>query len=68
MGFTRMYFDEGRQENVMLTTNRLLSLRFKTVPEWADELMKKAGQRDLEQWTDRILNAKTIEEMFGRQQ
>ncbi len=84
MGFTRMYFEEGKKEGekkgeqrgeqrgekkgVMLTINRLLSLRFKTVPVWAGELLKKAEQRELEQWTDRILDAKTIEEVFGKQQ
>ncbi len=71
MEFTRSYFDagkkEGIQEGAILTINRLLSLRFKNIPKWAAELLKKAGQRDLEQWTDRILDAKTIEEVFGRQ-
>ena len=72
MSFKRMYFEEGEKEGekkgAILTINRLLSLRFKTVPLWAWELLKKAEQQDLEQWTDRILDAKTIEEVFGRQQ
>ncbi len=52
----------------MIILNRLLSIRFKTIPFWTEELLKKAELRSLEQWTDRILDAKTIEEVFDREQ
>ncbi|MDM8526144.1 hypothetical protein QUF80_22440 [Desulfococcaceae bacterium HSG8] len=72
MGLTQMVREEGRhmgrQEEAMNTLNRLLFQRFKTVPVWAEELLKKAELRNLEQWTDRILDAKNIEEVFGREQ
>ncbi len=72
MGFSQMLRDEGRlvgrQEERMITLNRLLSHRFENIPAWAGELLQKGGPRDLEQWTDRILDAKTIEDVFGRQQ
>ncbi|MDM8526145.1 DUF4351 domain-containing protein [Desulfococcaceae bacterium HSG8] len=68
MGLTQILREEGRQEEAMNTLSRLLSQRFKTVPVWAEELLKKAELRNLEQWTDRILDAKNIEEVFGREQ
>ncbi len=68
MGFTQMVRDEGRQEGIMLTLNRQLARRFKTVPAWAEELLQKAEYRDLERWTERILDARTIEEVFSKQQ
>ncbi len=76
MGLTQMLIEEGkkegkkegRKEATMITLNRLLTLRFKTIPEWAEELIKKAELQKLEQWIDRILYAKTIEEIFDREQ
>ncbi len=44
---------------------RLLTLKFKTIPAWAEELLKNPGQRDLEEWTDSILTANQVEEVFG---
>ncbi len=72
MGFTQKMREEGRQEGrqegIMLTLNRLLTQRFKTVPAWAEELLRKAEYRDLERYTDRIPDAGTIEEVFGEKQ
>ncbi len=67
MGLTQMAREEGRQEGGILILRRLLGIKFKTVPEWAEELLKNAVPSDLEQWSDRILTANTIEEVFGRQ-
>ena len=76
MGLTQMVREdgkkegrqEGRQEGTILTLRRQLGIKFKTVPEWAEELLKNAEQSDLEQWTALILAAKTIEEVFGKGQ
>ncbi len=62
MGYTQ----KVREEGVILTLHRQLTLKFKTVPGWAEELLNSAGKRDLEEWTDRILTANAIEEVFGR--
>ena len=57
--------EEGRQEEAAATLRRLLSLRFKTIPGWVEDLLKNAEKVDLEKWTDRILDAKTVEEVFS---
>ena len=71
MGLTQMAREEGmregQQKGTILTLRRLMGIKFKTVPNWAEELLKNAVPSDLEQWTDRILTADTIEEVFGRQ-
>ncbi len=56
---------EGRFEEAAETLRRLLSLRFKTVPDWAEDLLKNPKKGDLEKWTDRILDAKTVEDVFS---
>ncbi len=70
MGFTQMIREEGMREGLqkgtILTLRRQLGIKFKTVPDWAEELLKNAMPSDLEQWTDRILTADTIEDVFGK--
>ena len=57
---------EGRQEGAASTLRRLLSLKFQKVPVWAEELLKDASQEDLDCWTDRVLVADAIEEVFQK--
>ncbi len=66
MGLTQMAREEGRQEGGILILRRQLGIKFKTVPDWAEELLKNSVPSDLEQWSDRILAADTIEEVFGK--
>ena len=70
MGLTQMARDEGRQEGRkeggILILRRQLGIKFKTVPDWAEELLKNSVPSDLEQWSDRILTADTIEQVFGK--
>lgn len=69
---TQMMINEGkqmgRQEEAMIIPDRQLSRRFETVPAWAKELLENAELRHLEQWADRILDARTVDEVFGRKQ
>ena len=71
MGLMQMAREEGRQEGRkeggLLFLRRQLGIKFKKVPDWAEKLLENAVPSDLEQWTDRILTADTIEEVFGRQ-
>ena len=70
MGLTQMAREEGmkegRKEGTVLTLRRQLGIKFKAIPDWAEELLKNAVPNDLEQWTDRILTADTIEQVFGK--
>ncbi len=71
MGLMQMAREEGRREGLqrgtILVLRRQLGIKFKTVPDRAEKLLENAVPSDLEQWTDRILTAETIEEVFGRQ-
>jgi len=64
MGLTQMLREEGRQEGEFVMISKLLAFKFRNIPVWAEELLKKAGQEDLERWSIRILDAKTIEDVF----
>ena len=66
MGLMQKEREEGRHEEAASTLRRLLSLKFQKVPGWAEELLKDAGKKDLESWTDRILVADAIEEVFQK--
>ena len=32
---------------------------------WVDQRLNKATEKDLERWTDRVLDARSLEEVFG---
>ncbi len=57
---------EGRKEGEVLTLNKLMTRRFGIVPGWAEERLGKAEERDLETWIDRVLDAGSVEEVFGQ--
>jgi len=56
--------EKGKLEAEQNTLRRQISRRFKTLPAWADERIEQAGQSELEQWLDNIIDAPTIEAVF----
>ena len=72
-GAIQLAKDEGRQEGEqkgerkgeakMLT--RMLQRRFGTVPEWASEKIAKAEFPSLEEWSLRIFDAQSLEDVFS---
>ncbi len=68
MGLRKMFHEEGKQEGkregIVLLFRRLLAKRFGTIPEWTDDRLKDARQKDIERWTDHIFEASTLEEIF----
>jgi hypothetical protein len=52
------------QTNTLL---RQLQRRFSTLPEWVKERVLSASGDELDLWTDRILDAQTLEELFGEE-
>ncbi len=68
MGLRAMWLEEGREEGIpkgaVLILRRQLSRRFGSVPAWTEDRLKQAKQNDLEIWSDRILDASTLEEIF----
>ena len=61
-------YQKGKQEELQLgeviVIKRLLIHRFGEVPAWAEERVKKAPVEELEQYAERILDAKKLEEVF----
>ncbi|MBF0158103.1 MAG: Rpn family recombination-promoting nuclease/putative transposase [Magnetococcales bacterium] len=55
---------EGRQEGQANTLLRLLHRRFNDLPAWAEEKVTRAATNELDLWSDRILDARSIEELF----
>ncbi|WP_341328300.1 cytosolic protein [Methylotuvimicrobium sp. KM2] len=56
--------EKGKLEAEQNTLRRQISRRFKTSPAWVDERIAQAGQSELEQWLDNIIDAPTIEAVF----
>ncbi len=56
---------KGNRQGEISTLKRLLIRRFGAIPAWAEDMMTKAEQKDVDEWTDLILDAKKIEDVFG---
>jgi len=56
---------QGLYQGEMNTLKRQILRRFGSFPGWASDRLKEAGMKDLEIWTDRILDAKSLEDVFG---
>jgi hypothetical protein len=56
---------EGRQEGEAALLLRLLQRRFGDVPQWVTARIEVADSATLEEWGLRILDAKTLSELFG---
>lgn len=53
----------GRSEGELIVLTRQLTRRFG--PPAVGERLQKATSAELEQWADNILDARTLEEVFG---
>ena len=62
--FFRDVFVKGQQEEAAKLLLRQLSRRFDTVPTWAREKIATADLTSLEEWSLRILDAKTLDDLF----
>ena len=56
---------EGRAEGERAVLARLLLRRFGPLPAEAAELLRRAPEADLEAWADNVLDAGTLDEVFG---
>ena len=45
---------------------RLLTRRFGSVPPWVEERLEQATETELESWADRVLESRSLEEVFAR--
>lgn len=58
-------WQKGRQEGVHELMMRLLKKRFGELPDPIQARLHHASLEQLEEWTERLLDAKTLDEVFG---
>jgi len=67
--FARKYVEEGRKEGVkegrQEVLAKLLGLKFGELPDWAVQRLRAADDADLERWTERVLTAPTLDDVFA---
>jgi hypothetical protein len=56
---------EGRQEGEAKLLRRQLTRRFGPLPSWAEERLGQAGETELEEWADRVLECRSLKEVIG---
>ena len=56
--------NDARREGAQLILQRLLTKRFGDLPEWVIQKLDAANARQLEGWTDEILVANSLDELF----
>ena len=56
--------EEGREQGSQLVLQRLLTRRFGPLDDSTLQRLQQAGIQELECWTDNILDAKTLDEVF----
>ncbi|MBF0141665.1 MAG: DUF4351 domain-containing protein, partial [Magnetococcales bacterium] len=56
---------EGRQEEAVAMLKRQLQRRFAAVPDWANEKITRAELSALENWSLRILDAHSLDDVFS---
>ncbi|MBF0633012.1 MAG: Rpn family recombination-promoting nuclease/putative transposase [Magnetococcales bacterium] len=66
--WTKEWKREGRQEGEAAILTRLLQRRFGTVPDWANEKIAKADLSSLEEWSLRIFDAQSLDDIFADEQ
>jgi len=56
---------KGRQQEGASILTRQLQRRFGTIPDWASEKVSKADLSSLEDWSLRIFDAQSLDEVFS---
>ncbi len=55
----------GLRKGETLVLRRLLTRRFGDLPDWVNKRLTEASNEELENWTDRVLDAATLEAVFN---
>ncbi len=71
--FLKKYYDQGLEQGVqrgvvqgeLLLLSRQLRKRFGELPAWAEQMLKEASGGMLEIWSERILTATALEDIFA---
>ncbi len=57
--------ERGLLQGEATVLRRLLKRRFARLPQWVEERLKRASREELERWTDRVIEAEALEEVFA---
>jgi hypothetical protein len=60
----RMGIEQGIQQGEVIVLKQLLTQRFGPLPAWAEQRLVQASRRELENWTDRVLEAQRLGDIF----
>jgi len=61
----RRGMQQGMQQGEVAVLRRQLQRKFGPLPQWAEERLELAPSEHLERWADLVLDAKTLEGVFG---
>ncbi len=56
-------WEKGYHKGELSIFRKLLSRRFGTIPAWTENRLNQAEKKDLEIWTDRFIEANTLDEI-----
>lgn len=59
-------FQEGREEGITLMLRRVLEQRFATLPPWVEQRLNEATPQQLDQWSQHMLSAPSLEALLNR--
>ena len=54
---------EGRQEGELNILRRVITKRFGAIPEWLEEWLAHSSANELEELSDRVLDAQSLEDL-----
>ncbi len=57
--------EKGLHQGEVRVLKRLMNRLCEPLPAWVDERLEKGTEEDLVRWTDRVLDAKSLEDVFG---
>jgi hypothetical protein len=63
--WTEEWTAQGIQQGETKLLRHLLARRFGSLPSWADERLAQASEAELEGWADRVLECRSLEDLFG---
>ena len=59
-------FQEGRDNGIALMLRRVLEQRFEHLPPWAEQRLSEATRQQLDQWSQHMLSAPSLEALLNR--
>ena len=56
--------DQGREKGQISILERMLVMKFGTLPDWATDKLQNATSADIECWAEKILVANNLEDVL----